>query len=165
MKLHRTCKVCGNAFTAIKVTQYFCCRSCFKREFYQRTKEKQKAEERSPEFPLKKCDFCKETSRLSFDPLASPQLFNAWGCPHCHATNKLIWEHQDKYDSYQVIQQVLIQITAGSQTINIQQVEYQTYQIPIQPLEQGNQSIIVMPCGTLNIADLQRGDRKKITFS
>ena len=161
MRIKRTCKVCGDSFSAIKATQFFCRRKCFKRDYYLRMKAKEVDNVQHPTFPLKKCGFCQVTSMLSFDPLDNPEMFNAWGCPMCGATNKLVWEHQNSPNSYQTISQILASIQMP-QTIEVQ---YQTYQIPIQRLGEGNPGVVVMTCETLNILDIQKKNRKKILFS
>lgn len=164
MRIKRTCKICGDTFSAIKVTQFFCRRKCFKRDYYLRTKAKEVEMEQKPSYPVKKCGFCQISSRLSFDPLDNPEMFNAWGCPMCGATNKLIWEHQNRSNSYQIISQILVSMSSMQAPATLA-VQYQTYQIPVQRLEHGNPSVVVLTCETLNILDIQKKDRKKILFS
>jgi hypothetical protein len=109
MRINRTCKICGDPYKAIKVTQFFCSRKCFKRDYYLRTKSRIQEREQHPTYPIKKCGYCLVSSMLNFDPLDSPDMFNAWGCPACGATNKLVWEHQNSPNSYQIISGILIQ--------------------------------------------------------
>src|SRR3990167_4302246 len=160
MKINRICKVCGGGFIAIKATQYFCQRKCFKRDFYQRIKARLQDKQQNPTYPSKECNFCLQKSKLDFDPLDNPKRFDAWGCPFCGATNKLIWENQNNPNSYQVISQILVslQFTAVSVMQNSFASTYQTYKIPISRLEQGNPSIVVMPCEKINIVDIQRNN-------
>lgn len=166
MRMQRRCKICGKEFTAIKTTQFFCCRRCFKKAFYQKTKEHiQEERARGPIYPMKECSFCLKTSKLNFDPVENPKLFDDWECPHCRVTNKLIWENHDNSDSYQVIKEILVSTQSISIVQRTQTKVYMTYHIPITPLEKGNQSIIVMPCDRLDIFDIQRKNRKKISFS
>jgi hypothetical protein len=161
MKINRTCKICGKGFVAIKITQFFCCRKCFKRDYYFRIRTKSQEEKQNPHFPTKECCFCLKTSRLSFDPKEHFQLYNAWGCPYCGATNKLIWEYQENPNSHQIIKNILI--TFQPQTLFTQQ--YEPYRLPVLRLDQGNPSILVMTCEKLDIVNIQRKNRKKILFS
>ncbi len=163
MEIKRNCKICGSDFSAIKTTQFFCSRKCFKRDYYVRTKVEIINEKQNPNYPIKYCSFCGESSKLDFDPLVDPHLYKAWGCPSCGATNRLILEYQDKPNSKQIIQQFL-----SSLEIQISQViepQYQTYHLPISNPEMGNNQIVVMTCEELNILDIQKGSRKKIVFS
>lgn len=165
MRISRTCKICGDSFSAIKVTQFFCSRKCFKRDYYVRTKSKIQDTAQNPTYPTKGCAFCQVKSKLNFDPLDNPQLFNAWACPSCGATNQLVWEHQDNPNSYQIISSILLQMaTESSKPVQLE-VQYQTYQIPIQRLENGNPNVVVMTCETLDILNIQKKNRKKILFS
>lgn len=166
MKINRTCKICGNPFVAIKVTQFFCRRKCFKKSYYLKTKAVIQDRQQNPVFPLKECGFCLKTSKLDFDPLEQPKLFNAWGCPYCGATNKLIWEYQDNPNSYQIINRIIISVQMLSQSIQQQkQTTYQTYHLPINRLEQGNPSVVILACEKMNIFDIHKKNRKKILFS
>lgn len=165
MRINRTCKICGDPFSAIKVTQFFCSRKCFKKDYYVRTKSKIQEAHQQPTFPIKGCAFCQMKSMLSFDPLDNPQMFNAWACPNCGCTNQLVWEHQNNSNSYQVISNILMSLqAASSQPVKIE-VQYQTYQIPITRLENGNKDVLVLTCETLDIIDIQKRNRKKILFS
>ena len=166
MKMLRRCKICGKEFTAIKSTQFFCSRKRFKKAFYQKTKEHiQEMRNKGPVYPSKECSFCLKTSKLNFDPVDKPKLFDSWGCPYCGATNKLVWENQDKPNSYQIISQILV--TIHSTTIIQQpcQKVYMTYHLPVNRLDQGNPSFLIMACDKLDIFDIQRKNRKKISFS
>jgi DNA-directed RNA polymerase subunit RPC12/RpoP len=165
MRINRRCKICGKQFYAIKITQFFCCRKCFKKDYYFRTKVKLQEEKQNPHYPIKKCSFCSEVSKLNFDPTELPQLFDAWACPYCGATNKLIWEYHGNPNSYQAIKSILVSFkTQFSQNMS-SSCHYQTYQIPIMKLDSGNPSIIVMTCEKLNITDIQRKNRKRLLFS
>jgi glutaredoxin len=143
------------------VTQFFCSRKCFKRDYYVRIKGHQDEEENHPQFPIKKCGYCKKDSRLNFDPIKNQDKFNAWGCPNCGVTNQLIWENQNRPNSYQMISQILVTFTMNMQ----QEPQYQTYHLPINRPENGNPDIVVLTCETLSIQDIQKKDRKKIIFS
>jgi len=163
MKMKRICKICGKSFFAIKVTQFFCCRNCFKKDYYSRTRVRINEEKHNPSYPIKKCNFCSKPSKLNFDPIELPKLFDAWGCPYCGATNKVVWEHHNDPNSHQIIQKMLVSFHSQDSFQKI--IQYQTYQLPIKRLEQGNPSIVVMTCEKLNIVDIQRKNRKKILFS
>jgi len=165
MKINRTCKVCGNEFIAIKTTQFFCRRKCFKRDFYLRKKAEIQDEDQHPSFPIKKCSYCEERSQLTFDPMKDRDKFDSWSCPHCGVTNKLIWEYQNNSNSYQIIGQLIATIKAQTTIIQNTSYQFHTYKLPIPRLEQGNPSIVVMTCEMLSIQDLQRKNRRKITFS
>lgn len=166
MKIHRHCKICGNSFVAIKVTQFFCRRKCFKKDYYLRTKNRIQDREQNPVFPTKECGFCSKVSKLNFDPVDNPKMFDSWECPYCGASNSLVWKHQGNPNSYQIISQVVISFQMFSSSIvhDIRPV-YQTYQLPINRIEKGNPSIVVLACEKMNIFDIQRNNRKKILFS
>lgn len=163
MRINRTCKICGGDFSAIKVTQFFCSRKCFKRDYYLRTRANQQDEEHHPNYPTKKCAYCEESSQLNFDPIKNKEKFNAWSCPHCGVTNRLLWDHRDAPNSYQIISSIMITIKRPA--VELQPQIYQTYKLPVPRLEQGNKSIVVMTCETLDILDIRKKDRKKIVFS
>ena len=166
MRLQRMCKICGKAFSAIKVTQFFCCRKCFKRDYYLRTKTNAQEEKQRPHYPTKKCAYCEERSTLDFDPMKNVKMFDAWACPHCGTTNKLLWEHQNNPNSYQIITQMLLTFSLSSlKKTELPKYKYEIYKLPIPRLEHGNKHIVVMSCETLNMADIQKGNRKKIIFS
>lgn len=163
MQLKRTCKVCGENFLAIKVTQFFCRRKCFKRDYYQRKKGSIQQEEQHPAYPIKKCNFCGVVSHLTFDPILFPKLFNNWACDACGVPNQIIWENQNSRNSYEVISNIML--TFKGTSISMQETKYQIYRIPISDPMLGNSSVVVMTCDVMNILDLQKKDRKKITFS
>ena len=161
MKITRICKICGKSFVAIKVTQFFCCRKCFKKDYYLRMRVRIQEDKQNPHYPIKQCCFCLKSSKLSFDPKEHFKLYNAWGCPYCGATNKLIWEYQENPSSYQIIRNILTSF--HPQLITSQQ--YEPYRLPIIRLDQGNPLIVIMTCEKLNIVDIQNKNRKKILFS
>ena len=90
MKIKRICKICGNSFNAIKTTQYFCGRKCFKRDYYLRVRAKE-IDSQKLHFPMKKCSFCDTCTQLTFDPIHDPGALNSWFCPKCGVTAKDIW--------------------------------------------------------------------------
>ena len=165
MRIQRKCKVCGEKFIAIKVTQFYCRRKCFKKDYYNRTKDKSQEKEDHPVYPTKTCSFCQIRSQLNFDPLHSPEAFNAWGCPHCGATNKLVWEYQHNSNSYQIISNILVSFQFNQSGATFQH-QYQTYHLPIMRLGQGDPSVLTMTCEPLKkMEDIQKKDRKKLLFS
>lgn len=164
MKIKRICKICGVDFIAIKGTQFFHNRKCFKKDYYVRMKSKINDMAQHSDYPTKACSFCQVKAKLNFDPLDNPKLFNAWSCPACGCTNQLIWDHQNSPSSYQIISGILLQMAASSKAV-ILEVQYQTYQIPIQRLENSNPSVVVMTCETIDILKIQKGNRKKILFN
>lgn len=112
MKVKRTCLVCNKPFIAIKETQKFDSRKCFKKDYYQRNKEKSNQEGLHPKHPVKTCLFCKGVSEIKFDPILSPKLFNSWKCPYCQVTNMMVWENQDNPKSFQVISNLISSLQA-----------------------------------------------------
>ena len=163
MMIDRICKICGKRFFAIKTTQFFCCRRCFKKDFYMRTKIKLQEQHQTPTYPKKYCDFCETMSELNFDPIALPRLFNTWRCPKCGVSNDLIWKNFEKPHSHQIISQILVSM---SNEIHQEVMpKYQVYHLPIARPEQGNPSIVTLTCEMLNILDIQKANRKKIIFS
>ncbi len=163
MRINRTCKICGDQFSAIKRTQLFCKRKCFKRDYYLRMRADQQEEESRPNYPTKKCGFCENSSQLNFDPVKSRDKFNAWSCPHCGVTNRLLWDYRDQPNSYQVISRIMITIKRST-PVPAPQV-YHVYRLPVPRLEQGNKHVVVMTCETLDILKIRKQDRKKIVFA
>lgn len=92
-------------------------------------------------------------------------MFNAWACPNCGCTNQLVWEHQDKSNSYQIISNILVSMASLTSKPVTLEVQYQTYSIPITKLENGNKDVLVLTCETLDIVNIQKRDRKKILFN
>lgn len=81
MRLKRQCQICGKDFIAIKHTQHFCQRKCFKKDYYQRTKLKlAELESRTPQF---KCPICSVSTKLDFDPIKNEVSFGLFVCPFC----------------------------------------------------------------------------------
>jgi len=90
-------------FSTIKTTQRFCCRKCFKKDYYIRIKRKLKEEKENPVFPKKICSFCSKITTLVFDPIKFPKLFDSFECPYCMVTNTMIWANSENPNSRQVI--------------------------------------------------------------
>lgn len=168
MKITRKCKTCGDDFSAIKATQFFCSRKCFKKDYYIRTKANIENTENNPHFPIKKCDFCEERSQLTFDPMKNRERYSAWRCPHCGVTNKLIWEYANNINSYSIISKIIISIKLEPVVIE-QPKEVTIYRLPVQrpgySIGMNNNNIVVMTCDNLDIFEFQKKERKRITFS
>jgi hypothetical protein len=123
MRIQKICKICQEPFTAIKTTQSFCKRKCFKRDYYLRTKLKQLDEDAHPVFPSKICSFCTKKFPVPFDPIQFPDLFNDLECPFCHATNVMIWKSMELDNSKQVIITMIASIApSGSPGVQIDSV-------------------------------------------
>jgi len=108
MRIKQTCKICKKPFIAIKVTQRFCKRECFKRDYYLRIKEKLQKLALHPNYPQKQCSFCSNTVTLPFDPIKSPNLFNDFRCPFCNVPNNMIWQYSALSGSHEMILNILI---------------------------------------------------------
>lgn len=108
MRIQKECKVCKNTFSAIKVTQKFCCRRCFKRDYYLRIKQKEKEEEKNPSYPDKRCQFCNNMTKLTFDPIKFPKMLSLFRCPDCHVDNTLVWANSSSPNSRQIISSLIL---------------------------------------------------------
>lgn len=91
MQIARNCKVCNKKFTAIKSTQWFCQRKCFKRDYYLRKKEELAEDVRRPKYPSMNCAVCHIKSELDFDPVKNPKKFEEHKCPHCEFARPDHW--------------------------------------------------------------------------
>jgi hypothetical protein len=92
MRIPRGCKTCEVQFEAIKETQFFCSRKCFRKDYYARKKLEAKVER---PFPNYNCGNCGRISPLDFDPLKSPLLFEAYMCPFCDDTREERWKERN----------------------------------------------------------------------
>ena len=117
MKIQKLCKTCEESFIAIKTTQEFCCRKCFKKNYYLCTKKRLLEEQRNPVYPKKTCSFCYKETILNFDPVKSPHLFSSFKCPFCNVTNKMIWNNLYEPHSRQIIFDL---ISSSLRTITIE---------------------------------------------
>lgn len=81
MSIERKCKTCGANFYAIKDTQFFCSRRCFKKAYYYRNKDKIK--EQNKRTPTFLCPVCHNESNLGFDPIRQEYMFDVYICPFC----------------------------------------------------------------------------------
>lgn len=159
MRIQRVCKICGKTFFAIKTTQFFCSRKCFKKDYYIKTKIKKQKQGRT--YPKKRCPYCQKESTLTFDPIKFPKLFKDWACPSCGITNKIMWKYGEMSNSKERIKQVL-----ADNKILPPEPQYQIYNLPIvRPEECDSLPVILLSCEKMSILEIQRSDRKKITFS
>lgn len=115
MRILTTCKTCGVPFTAVKETQHYCSRSCFKRSYYKQARETLKKELANPKYPKKFCSFCGHETQLTFDPIKNEKAFNDFQCPNCSVTNAMIWKNSGEANSQQIIRNIII---TGTFTIN-----------------------------------------------
>lgn len=90
MRIPRKCKTCENEFLAIKETQLFCCRKCFKKDYYKKTKIRIAQE--SFRRPVYNCPICSNPSSVEFDPIKSPKEFYNLVCPYCGIPRKVMVE-------------------------------------------------------------------------
>ena len=96
MQLKRKCKICGKKFTAIKNTQFFCQRKCFKKDYYRRTKLKlAEIESRTPTF---NCLVCGTITKLTFDPIKDEVSFGSFICPSCGIPRRTALEQEGHPD-------------------------------------------------------------------
>lgn len=93
MRIQRNCKVCHTPFTAIKETQIFCRRACFKRDYYLRKKAETSKDAANPKFPLYSCGLCETKTQLDFDPIKHLLLFENYKCPNCNVRKRDLWQH------------------------------------------------------------------------
>ena len=121
MQITRLCKTCKNEFIARKTTQWFCCRRCFKKDYYQKIKQKNIALDKNPKVPLKTCVFCGKLYHVPFDPIKFPKLFDQWRCPFCGISNQMIWKFSEKQNSRQLIFQAILELRTGDTTIRYEQ--------------------------------------------
>ena len=123
MKIKRKCEVCKTDFIAIKTTQKYCSRRCFKRNYYLKAKAKQQYELKHPIYPKKICSYCNQETTLTFDPIIFPKLFNNFTCSNCGVTAELILRHANTPNSFQKITDEIINIssfqTVGTITMQI----------------------------------------------
>ncbi len=91
MKLQRVCKTCGIEFEAFKTSQMFCCRECFRQDYYARQKLK-KALDTHRKFPEYCCHGCGRRSPLDFQPKNNMVKYDAYRCPFCDFSVRTDWE-------------------------------------------------------------------------
>ncbi len=96
MRIPRKCKVCETPFVAIKSTQYYCKRACFKHDFYKRTKEKEDAlKNKRPDY---NCPVCTNAIPVTFDPVKYPERFDKMACPFCGIPREAIFANAWRTD-------------------------------------------------------------------
>ncbi len=59
----------------------FCCRSCFKKDFYHRKKAEELNARKTPSF---KCPLCDQYIILPFDPVIYAEKWTNYKCPGCN---------------------------------------------------------------------------------
>ena len=116
------------------------------------------------QYPVKECPFCEKKSTLDFDPVDNPQKFDGWECPHCGASNYLVWTHHNDPNSHQAISQILLTF---QQTIGpvVQTNRMEVFRLPVTRPEIENKSILVLACEMLDMIEVRKHSRKKILFS
>lgn len=97
MRIKRNCQICGAEFIAIKTTQLFDKRKCFKRAYYIRKKAEMADEAASPKYPIYYCNVCNFKIQLDFDPVKNSDLFENHKCPNCNFTRKHAWQHNVEF--------------------------------------------------------------------
>lgn len=97
MRIARKCKVCDVAFQAIKNTQLFCSRRCFKIDYSRRKKTEKAVENARVKVYDYACGICNRRSEMPFNPVKEQQRFAAYICPFCGIPRQTIWTH--RYDS------------------------------------------------------------------
>lgn len=91
MKLKKCCKTCGKEFEAIKDGQFFCSRKCFKKDYYQRNRDKIKELEKKR--PVYHCSVCSYPSEMPFDPVKNYSKFSEFACPFCGMPRAIVVEY------------------------------------------------------------------------
>ncbi len=92
MYVKRNCNTCGREFFAIKDTQHWCQRRCFKRAYYVRIKARNL--ELARRRPSYRCPLCQNLSEISFDPIKNEDAFDNLVCPYCGMPHRVILSHQ-----------------------------------------------------------------------
>lgn len=75
MEYRKECIVCGKVFYSNKSRHFYCCRKCFRKHYYQKSRENN--------FPLYRCMFCGKSTELDFDPKKDVIKWEFMVCPHC----------------------------------------------------------------------------------
>lgn len=75
------CKTCQKPFIPKSDRNKFCTRSCFKKAFWIRQKEKNKLNKGFPSFI---CPSCGQKITLDFDPVREISKWQAYTCPGCN---------------------------------------------------------------------------------
>lgn len=97
MRIDRECKKCSKPFTAIKATQFFCSRKCFKQDYALRKRaEKVLDNARVKQYDYS-CGICQRRTEMGFNPLKEQHKFAQFICPFCGIPRSIIWQH--RYDA------------------------------------------------------------------
>jgi len=93
MEIRKQCKTCGKEFTAIKTTQLFCCRKCFRKDYNDRKREE--FLNRQMKHPAYSCQECGRRCLLDFDPSKNTKMFDKFECPYCGYSPRKGWESRN----------------------------------------------------------------------
>lgn len=99
MRIQKECKTCQKKFEAIKDGQFFCSRRCFKKDYYQRNREKQRILDKKR--PIYQCSVCSNSCEMPFDPVRNYGKFSAFACPFCGMPREVVVEYA--YDRRMVV--------------------------------------------------------------
>lgn len=94
MREQRKCKTCSAKFCAIKETQRFCSRKCFKRDYYIRTREGLAI--LGKQYPTYTCGLCGQGTPLDYDPVKKWKLFGGLICPFCGVPKNIVIKYQEE---------------------------------------------------------------------
>lgn len=97
MQIATKCKVCEKPFTAIKHTQLFCCRKCFKKDYAIRKRNEMVVENARTKHYIYACALCNHRSEIPFNPMKDQRAAATYICPFCGIPRQTIWEH--RYDA------------------------------------------------------------------
>jgi DNA-directed RNA polymerase subunit RPC12/RpoP len=97
MKLQRVCKTCESNFEAFKTSQMFCCRECFRQDYYARQKIKKDKDLLiiAKKFPEYNCHGCGKRSPLDFQPKKNIAKYDKYCCPFCGFSVREDWESRN----------------------------------------------------------------------
>lgn len=96
MRIAKACKTCGEDYTAIKATQLFCSRKCFRKDYNMRPV---KDNEPNLKYPAYACPHCNRRSLLNFNPAKHMARFDAYECPYCGGTPRQTWNARHSYET------------------------------------------------------------------
>lgn len=106
---------------------------------------------------------------LDFDPVTHPHEFDHWFCPHCGASNEMIWRNQNKSNSYQIISELLITFQATIEyaaDYDAPKKQMEIYRLPVVRPEAVEIATLLLTYGSLiNMKDVRKNNRKRILFS
>ncbi len=120
-------------------------------------------------YPIKECPYCEEESMLDFDPVTHPHEFNHWFCPHCGASNEMIWRNHHNSNSYQIITELLVTFHATVEYAadnDTPQRQLDLYRLPLIRPEAIEIATILLTYGQMvDMKDMRKNNRKRILFS